>query len=110
MINSFDFGSVGEWILIFFEEVGKVLIWGAEKCWELLSWLYGTLVPYIGEFGAIFLIGMILLVPTMILFVRFINRSQAGIEGFSHGVMGLFLKIFGVFLVTMLILFVLSQS
>ena len=109
-MTDLDFGGIGRAVITFFEEAGKLLIWGAGKCWELLCWLYLTLVPFVGEFGALFFMGMIFLVPAMILFVRFINKSQAGIEGFSHGVMGLFLKIFGVFLVTMLIIFVLSQS
>lgn len=102
------FSDFDLWVIL--GEIWKLILWAANKCWELLVWLYSSLVPYVGEFGAIFLIGMLFLVPSMIVFVRFINSSQAGIEGFSHGVMGVFLKIFGVFLVTMLILFVLSSA
>jgi len=102
------FSDFDLWVIL--GEIWKLILWAANKCWELLVWLYSSLVPYVGEFGAIFLIGMLFLVPSMIVFVRFVNSSQAGIEGFSHGVMGVFLKIFGVFLVTMLILFVLSSA
>jgi len=102
------FSDFDLWVIL--GEIWKLILWAANKCWDLLVWLYSSLVPYVGEFGAIFLIGMLFLVPSMIVFVRFVNSSQAGIEGFSHGVMGVFLKIFGVFLVTMLILFVLSSA
>ena len=90
--------------------LGKIVVWIGAKFWALLNWAYFGLIPFVGEAGALVIMFMILFFPVLIIFVRFINTSQSGIEDFSKGTMGLALKVFGVFVVFVLILFVLSEA
>ena len=90
--------------------IGNFVVWVCGKVWGLLNWAYFGLVPFVGEAGALVVMFMCLFFPCLIIFVRFINTSQSGIEDFSKGSMGLALKVFGVFLVFILILFVLSEA
>ena len=90
--------------------IGNVAVWLWGKVWGLLNWAYFGLIPFVGEAGSLLVMFMIIFFPILIVFVRFINTSQSGIEDFSKGAMGLALKVFGVFLVMILILFVLSEA
>jgi positive regulator of sigma E activity len=48
-------------------------------------------------------------VPLLILFVRLVNTTQAGVENLSHSVMGFALQVFGVFVVMFFIMFIASS-
>ena len=90
--------------------LGNLFVWFCGKVWGLLNWAYLSLIPFVGEAGALVVMFMCLFFPVIIIFVRSINTSQSGIEDFSRGTMGLALKVFGIFLVFVLILFVLSEA
>ena len=100
-------GIMDLWAIL--EEIRKLLFWGLGRVWQLINWLYVTLVPYLGGPGAMFFVFAIFFFPAILIFAKSISGTQASIESFAKTTFSLALKIFAVFLVTMLILFVLSS-
>ena len=90
-------------------ELKKLLFWAFAKVWQLLNWLFITTEPYLGSAGALFLVFAIIFFPAVIIVMRSIAKTQAGIESFGASILTISLKVFAVFLMTMLILFVLSS-
>ena len=90
--------------------IGKIVVWIGAKSWALLNWAYFGLIPFVGEAGALVVMFMILFFPAIILFEITVHSTQGGIERSAKGILGIAVKIFGVFLVFVLILFVLSQA
>ena len=97
-------------VLGVFQWIGNLVWWILGKLYGLLVWAYLSLVPLVGEGGTLVVMFMVMFFPVIIIFVRFINTSQGGIEDFSKSFMGVALQIFGVFLVMFLMLFVLSGA
>ena len=85
-------------------------MWVCGKVYGLLTWAYLSLVPFVGEAGALVVMFMILFFSAIILFEITVHSTQGGIERSAKGVLGIAVKVFGVFIVFVLILFVLSQS
>jgi len=89
-------------------EIGRILLWGLVKAWEALNWLYVTTEPSLGTAGALMLTFFVVFFPVLIVVLHSIAKTEAGLETFGASFLGTALKVFAVFIVTVVILFILK--
>ncbi|MCW4015069.1 MAG: hypothetical protein NWF06_01745 [Candidatus Bathyarchaeota archaeon] len=102
------FPEIDVWAIL--SQIGDLILWFLNFVWGLVLGVNSFLAEFLGIIGAWILMIFVVFMLFVLVFVRGINSTQAGIEGFSHGTMGWVAKGVGVIVVFILIYFVFSQA
>lgn len=98
----------------FFGYIGEGIVWFLGKIVDLFFGIHGFLVDVLGggsvaELSAWVLMIFVILSVAIIVFTRGVNLTQSNIENFSHGTMGLFMKIVAIVVVIIAIVYILPN-